>query len=398
MEHEIKITFSAQDCMDFIDKNSAAIEKGEYTIEIQKEWIAQFSERTLLFLAKYGTIENRKTIASYLKTPISILRFLAEIGSEENTEVRRIIAFNPNLPQDILQTLAYDNYYSVRVVAAKHPNLSEESILRKLSKDENADVRGSVALNPNVSKDILKSLAVETTSCQFVDKAGKFSPKESIRSLVAKHQNTPKNTLELLARDSDFVVRMNVAGNPNTPSAMLEALAKDSYPSVREMCAGNPNTPISTLTLLAEDSDSYSVRGSRDIHYRVREAVAKNPNTPVEVLKAMIGKPSSYYNSSVHYVYRSLAGDNLDKKGVKYNSDNCYIATVCYGSYDALEVQILRTYRDKYLSKTMWGKLFIKWYYTFSPYIASKLKGRPLINVLIREYVLNIIVKSIQRH
>jgi len=63
--------------------------------------------------------------------------------------------------------------------------------------------------------------------------------------------------------------------------------------------------------------------------------------------------------------------DRIKKKG-------CYIATAVYGSYDCPEVWVLRRYRDNVLSKTAFGRLFIKLYYATSPKII-KLVGKTTI-------------------
>ena len=51
--------------------------------------------------------------------------------------------------------------------------------------------------------------------------------------------------------------------------------------------------------------------------------------------------------------------------------NGCYIATCVYGSYDCPQVWTLRRYRDYELSKTWYGRLFIKIYYRFSPTIVK---------------------------
>ena len=50
----------------------------------------------------------------------------------------------------------------------------------------------------------------------------------------------------------------------------------------------------------------------------------------------------------------------------------CYIATSVYGSYDCPEVWVLRRYRDFTLSKTTFGRAFIKFYYKVSPKLVKK--------------------------
>ncbi|MDL2225416.1 hypothetical protein LJC20_04340 [Eubacteriales bacterium OttesenSCG-928-M02] len=50
-------------------------------------------------------------------------------------------------------------------------------------------------------------------------------------------------------------------------------------------------------------------------------------------------------------------------------SEGCYIATAIYGSFDCPQVWVLRRYRDFSLSKTWYGRGFIKLYYAISPTI-----------------------------
>ncbi len=45
----------------------------------------------------------------------------------------------------------------------------------------------------------------------------------------------------------------------------------------------------------------------------------------------------------------------------------CYVATAVYGSYDCPDVWVLRRYRDEYLSRNVFGRIFIKLYYKISP-------------------------------
>ncbi|MBQ2252887.1 MAG: hypothetical protein II328_02775, partial [Clostridia bacterium] len=62
----------------------------------------------------------------------------------------------------------------------------------------------------------------------------------------------------------------------------------------------------------------------------------------------------------------------------------CYIATAVYGSYDAPEVLTLRRFRDETLSKSIFGRCFIRVYYFLSPPIAEWLKGAKRLNGFVR--------------
>jgi hypothetical protein len=78
-------------------------------------------------------------------------------------------------------------------------------------------------------------------------------------------------------------------------------------------------------------------------------------------------------------------------------SSGCYIATVCYGNEFAPEVLSLKKFRDVRLSKSSFGRLFIKFYYLLSPKIAKKLEGKTTINNFIRKYFLDVIVRNIRK-
>ena len=66
--------------------------------------------------------------------------------------------------------------------------------------------------------------------------------------------------------------------------------------------------------------------------------------------------------------------DNIDggssdssNTSITKSVSGCYIATCVYGSYDCPEVWSLRRYRDYYLKERLFGRFFIKCYYSISP-------------------------------
>lgn len=74
---------------------------------------------------------------------------------------------------------------------------------------------------------------------------------------------------------------------------------------------------------------------------------------------------------------------------------NCFIATSCYGDYDAYEVIVLRIYRDEKLMKTITGRLVVKAYYNLSPFLAHKIDKSKKLKDLTRKYFLRPIVNWI---
>lgn len=59
-------------------------------------------------------------------------------------------------------------------------------------------------------------------------------------------------------------------------------------------------------------------------------------------------------------------------------SGGCYIATCVYGSYDCPEVWTLRRFRDYFLAESLAGRMFVKVYYTTSPFVV-KMFGKNIL-------------------
>ena len=91
--------------------------------------------------------------------------------------------------------------------------------------------------------------------------------------------------------------------------------------------------------------------------------------TATEVRNKISNKIDEYQNQLRTYIndYEHPPYNLESINDGKATNSGCYIATAVYGSYDCPEVWTLRRYRDNILSKTRYGRLFIKIYYTISP-------------------------------
>ena len=69
------------------------------------------------------------------------------------------------------------------------------------------------------------------------------------------------------------------------------------------------------------------------------------------------------------------------------SSSNCFIATACYRDLYSPEVILLRKFRDEILSKHFFGRIFIKFYYSTSPFIYHQLLSRPKISNRIKVFI-----------
>jgi len=95
-------------------------------------------------------------------------------------------------------------------------------------------------------------------------------------------------------------------------------------------------------------------------------------------------------NAAMQYI-QDLAREH----GVKIK-EGCFIATACYGDYDAPEVLILRQYRDNYLLTNKLGKLFVAVYYATSPFFASQIAKSDTLRNIIHKYLIHPLVSKLQ--
>jgi hypothetical protein len=88
----------------------------------------------------------------------------------------------------------------------------------------------------------------------------------------------------------------------------------------------------------------------------------------------------------------SDSGDSNSGDSGGSNSDSgCYVATMVYGSYDAPNVLVLRSFRDRFLQRFAAGRSFIRWYYANSPKFVAKHRDKKLLGTIIRS-ILNAFV------
>lgn len=90
------------------------------------------------------------------------------------------------------------------------------------------------------------------------------------------------------------------------------------------------------------------------------------------------------FNKIVKFYQETCDAHDTLKEVKLDRPESCYIATMAYGDYNHPQVIYLRQYRDKKLLPYVAGKLFVKLYYTTSPYLVPILKNSTYINRCIK--------------
>ena len=255
----------------------------EYLIENTDEWW----ELVYCDYERFEAEDKDEAEAEHL--PLS-----SELPSGSDVEKTLHSATSSSTGPDILEKLSSHNDLEIRCAVAWNNNTSFNS-LHNLAKDITEEVRFCVASNSSANLDTLVSLSLDES--EFVKEQAKFKIYE-----LARNPNTSPETLAMLAKDIEWVVRASVAKNPNASPETLAMLAKDIEWGVRASVAENPNTSPDLLRILSKDEDGLvriSVAGNpntspetlamlaKDLEWGVRASVAKNPNTSPDLLRIL---------------------------------------------------------------------------------------------------------------
>lgn len=150
--------------------------------------------------------------------------------------------------KDIIQLVKENNSngagseFETRIAAAYDRSTDPKKLL-DLSKDENINVRATLAQNISAPPEALLRLSKDEST---------------IRYRVATNPSTPSDALIRLSSDKDWAIRAAVAGNPNTPQDILLKLYNDDEKSYefKDKLASNPNSPEEILLSLRHDNDN----------------------------------------------------------------------------------------------------------------------------------------------
>ena len=141
------------------------------------------------------------------------------------------------------------------------------------------------------------------------------------------------------------------------------------------------------------------------VRYYYKDGTIKNLScNGFELLNDDCAVVEIFNNSGPHpnCPWKTIRGSNILHKNVEKekkqtkNSGNCYVATATYQDASHPNVVLLRDFRDKFLQKSIPGRLFIRFYYMVGPYAAYLPKHFSIIRNLSKA-VIDSIVSKIKR-
>jgi len=188
----------------------------------------------------------------------------------------------------------------------------------------------------------------------------------NVKSLVSSCKSRLQNIRNILGSNDEFYLNISSAVVSNALGMVIEV--------VNEAQSGleyNKAKLIRLPDIVSDAVSAISAMGSLDMNSQTRHRYSENKST------------ISGINSQLENVRRQIRSTTSSSSSS--SSGGCYIATMAYGDYDHPQVMVLRKFRDDFLSKTVIGRSFIKFYYRYSPSLVEKLKNKQSINLIIRK-------------
>ena len=102
------------------------------------------------------------------------------------------------------------------------------------------------------------------------------------------------------------------------------------------------------------------------------------------------------YESLVQQWMDSENGSRAILRDINKDDGHCYIATMVYGDYNHPDVVHLRKFRDNKINKYKSGRIFIRYYYKYSPFLVKNMKNSNLVNKLLKVFI-DLIVRKVKK-
>ncbi|MEN5158684.1 AAA family ATPase [Achromobacter spanius] len=237
----------------FLDSESAvkfehvesAIQRTVPLRETLREQVNEYEELFEKFKLKPASASDGLSVAQMIK-----------MAEDPNAMRRRVVALDPDCPDDLLERLANDEEFDIRKAVYQNPNCPERLLTRRINIQEKKDgfdleLLHLACVHPHAPHDLLAS--------QF-NRLSLTTEQKRLLATRSDHEALHEHLLD----DADPAVLGNLARNQSLSSITQKRLAAHTQWEIREHLAANESLHPDAQELLA-----------RDGHYQVRETLAR---------------------------------------------------------------------------------------------------------------------------
>ncbi|MCK9356670.1 MAG: hypothetical protein M0R22_05950 [Dehalococcoidia bacterium] len=116
-------------------------------------------------------------------------------------------------------------------------------------------------------------------------------------------------------------------------------------------------------------------------------------NSEIAAIKALLDAGQGALNAKVGEVVEDAEAGS---EGLEWPlGEDCFIATAAYGTGTAVEIDVLRRFRDQVLFMSPSGRDYIGFYYAASPPVADFIARHELLRTVVRECIVDPIVRLV---
>lgn len=332
-----------------LDERSRQALLEDEVLEVRAAAVASVSHRQQVMEPADLPDQHGHAFWYVLQRPLS-RALIDQVLATGDAAALNVMAKNPSVPPDVVETLLRHPDPSVRQGLAGRVDLSGDQLLR-LATDPAVEVRTAVSTHPGLTEPQRASIDIDTTTapgdghfgsgdvrCRWIPPPDDAVPALAdalpwarsvnplLRRRAARNAELPAEVVAILADDSDLGVRVLLAQHhPAAPPALLlrsfleyHCCGRDRLSELPQFptdglarFADDPDPAVRRLVALDPDADPELVdRLSTDPDASVRQAMASSPRLPAPRIVALLNDPELAEAAAAN---RALTVDQMEQ-------------------------------------------------------------------------------------